>query len=346
MFFKPCSSSLCNFDKVATTPILAFDFFTLLVVIILLFFLFRYQKKIVLKFGIMMLGIFLFEFFTHPMWYNYKIGSWAYVYRDVSWILTFGWSILILTPIVLVDKFLAKIDDWKRFFIYLGIVFILGLIGETLVNKLGIRSYAPETMEVIAGRYVPILGIPWATLYYIPVFTTLVICFYKYWSFVLDKKLLIPMKNIKWLRDFGISFVGVFLFEMMIEPMVVNAKLPAWSYIYRDVSLLLTGSWVIIIWLAISLVDKFLKQIDLIEKFVLYVMVATIITLPGEALLRTQGIRLYGPSTTANFSGFTIPLTAVPVEIFFAIPFYLALVIAFIKYWIFVLDNRAISIKK
>ena len=340
MVFKTCSSAVCIFDKVATGPIIVFEIFILASVIALLFILSRNIKNVWVKFGIMAMGVFIFEFFTHPLWYNYKMGSWAYVYRDVSWILTFGWAILIMVPIELIDSYGKKIAEWKRFFLYLLSGLFLGLIAETIVVNLGIRSYSPEAHEIISDTLIPGLNIPLGAFYYLPVFMSLVIGFYKYWSFVIDKKLLVPIKKRRWFRDFSIAATGVFLFEVMVEPMVTNAGLPSWSYIYGDVSFLMTGGWILIIWLSVSLVDKFLIDFDLIEKYIFYIVFATIITLPIEALLIANKIRMYGPSATANFSGYSIPFTTIPVEVMFAIPFYLFLIVAFNKYWMFILDNR------
>ena len=112
-----------------------------------------------------------------------------------------------------------------------------------------------------------IVNVPIEGLYYIPVFTALVISFYKYWSLVLDDALVAPVKKKRWLASLGISILGVFLFELMIEPMVVNANLPRWSYIYHDVSILMTGLWVIIIWLSIYAVDRLLIQYSLVVRF-------------------------------------------------------------------------------
>jgi hypothetical protein len=161
----------------------------------------------------------------------------------------------------------------------------------------------------------------------------LVISFYKYWSLVLDDELVAPVKRKRWLVSFLISVLGILLFELMIEPMVMNANLPNWSYIYRDVSFLMTGLWVVLIWLAIYLVDRLFIHFDLVKRFVIYLGVIGLLVLPIETWFINQGYRLYGPSATANFSGFQTFISNVPIEVAFAIPLYLALVIAFVRYW-------------
>ena len=345
MSLYTCTSSMCVFDKVATAQIIAFEIFIFLVAIILLAIFRKYDKKILTKFGIMMIGVFIFEFFTHPMWFNYKLGEWAYVYRDVSWVLTVGWSMIILSSVFIVDHLLPKMEQWKRFFLYLAGATFLGVLGESLVLQLGIRSYSPEVAEVVSGLYTIVTGVPVAIFYYVPVFVALVIGFYKYWSYAIEGTPLLPVKKKKLFRSLIITVVGVFLFEIMIEPMVINQGFPEWSYIYRDISFILTGSWVLLMWFAMWLVDKFFRNFTLFEKFISYLIIITTVTVPAEFILITNGFRLYGPSSVANFSGFSIPLTKIPLEIMFAVPFYLSLVIGFVKYWEYMMENKGV-IKK
>ncbi len=335
-----CQAASCLFDKTPTAQIIIFEIFVLLATVLSLYF---FSKKIVnwrKKFITMLIAVIIFEFFTHPLWYNYKMGSWAYIYKDVSWILALGWAVIFFSVVELTDIVFAKISKVKRFGIYLVGGLLFGLLGEALVVNLGIRSYAPEAVEVINNNFMPLLNVPWVALYYMPVFMALVVGCYKYWQVIIDKELSVPVRKRRWLRDFIIAFVGVFLFELMIEPMVINAKLPEWSYVYRDVSILMTGGWVLIIWLAVSLVDKYFIGRELAERFFLYLAIVSLITLPIEAFLMRNGFRLYEQSAVDNFSGLTLPFTSVPIEVVVAIPFYLALVIGFNRYWMYMLDNK------
>lgn len=333
-------AKVCNCDKTPTIPIVVFEVFILLGTVVALKILSKYQPNILKKFFLVAIGVFIFEFFTSPMWINSHLGPWAYVYQDVSWVLTVGWTTLILSTIVLVDKFLPLLSELKRFGLYLIFLTISVILLESLVVNLGIRTYAPETLELIHGLFIPILNVPLQILYYVPVFTSLVIGFYKYWNLVLDNKAVVPVKSSKWLRNLIFSFLAVAFFELMIDAMVVNAKLPGWSYFYRDISILMSGVWVIVIWLATSIVDRFFIQLDLSKRFLLYLVGATVIMLPIESWLINNSFRIYGPSAVANFSGFKTLITNVPIEIAFAIPLYLALVISLIRYWQITLDNK------
>lgn len=330
----------CNCDKTPTLNAIIFEIFIVIGTIVCLYLISRFTKKTLNKYLIVAGGIFIFEFFTGPMWINSHLGPWAYVYTDVSWVLTVGWATLILTTIVVIDKMLPKSKEWHKFICYILTLTFEVLIFESIVLKLGIRSYAPETLKVINNLYIPILSVPVKALYYIPTFIALVVGFYKYWIFSVEKEPLIPIKKGKWLRNLLISIVAVVFFELMIDPMVVNANLPSWSYFYRDVSFIMTGTWIFFIWIAVSLVDKLFIQLDTGKKFSLYVFFTSAIMIPLEAFFIQNGYRIYGPSSVANFSGINTLILNLPIEIVFAIPLYLALIIAFIRYWEIILDNN------
>jgi hypothetical protein len=333
-------SSICNFDKNPTLPIILFELFIIVGTVITLFILSKIKKQILLRYLIVAIGVFIFETFTAPMWNNLKMGRWAYLYIDVSWILTIGWSTLVLAVIVVIDKLFQGLREWKRFALYLVLLAFLVYFFESIVVNLGIRTYSPEVMAVVKNHFIPIINLPIEGLYYIPVFMTLVISFYKYWNFMIEKEPIIPLKKSPWLRNLTLSIVGVFLFELMIEPMVTNAKLPSWSYVYRDISFIMTGIWIALIWIAINLINKLFVHFDLRAKFIAYVLTAGAFALPIESWFIQNGYRIYGPSAVANFSGFKMPITGVPIEVAFAIPLYLALIISFIRYWEIVVDNK------
>ena len=244
---------------------------------------------------------------------------------------------MILSVVLLVDKLLPNIKEWKRFFGYLVILTVLIIPLEILVVNLGIRGYSPEVTNAISGVF--ILGVPIEILYYIPVFTGLIISFYKYWSFVIDDVPLVPLKQIKWLRDLIITFVGIFLLEVMVEPMVQNQNLPQWSYIFHDISFIITGIWILIIATTAILVGKFFSHFPTIYRFLLALGITTILAVPLESWLIVNSFRVYSASAQKFYLGVLMPVLNVPVEIAFAIPFYMALIITFIRYWGNLLDN-------
>ena len=325
-------------ERAATVPILVFDLSVIAAAIATFLVLRQFTTRLWLRAIVMVLGVFLFELFTSPMWHNEHLGRFAYIYCDVSWILTLGWTTLILGVVASVDRWLPHWREPKRFAAYLGILLVLVPIAEIVVVALGIRKYAAEVLEAVSGTAV--LGVPLEIFYYVPVFTALVIAFYKYWNFVIDSAALVPVKKRKWLRAIILAFIGVFLFEVLVEPLVRNDKFPEWSYIYRDISVLYTGLRVLLIAIGAIVVDRFMIGKSLALRLGAGVMLISALALPFESWFLANGYRVYGSSAVMNYSGFKTPLTGLPVEIVFAIPCYLLLIVCFIRYWEIVFDNR------
>jgi len=326
------------FDRTPTGPIVAFEAFLLAFSAVTLYWLWKTEKKGAQRFFLAAGGLFIHQFFTSPMWHNYKLGWWSYLYQDISWISTFAWASLIMWAITLVDRFCEKWPDWKRFPLYLAVLTPAALVYEAVLLKLGVSGYSPEVQQAISGR--TLLGTPVETFVYVPVFMALVVSFTKYWSFYIMRKPVIPLRHRPWLRSFAITLVSVLLFELTVEPMVQNAGFPEWSYIFHDITLVLTGAWIVLTWLAINLVDKFFIHFSLRGKFLAYLGAVFVFALPAEIWLMASGHRVYGPSTVAAFTGLNIPWTAVPTEVAFGVPLYFALILSFVKYWEIILDNR------
>ena len=334
----PWPNGSCAVDRGLTAAALRLELIGLVLALVGLAILVRLRPRLPAHLAVMALGVLLFELFTAPMWDNAHLGRWAYLYRDVSWILTAGWTLLFLLVVTLVDRLLPRWRALPRFLLTLAVITALTVPLETALVAAGIRGYAPEVKEAAIGGFVQ--GVPVAILYYVPVFASLVLGFYKYWSLVLDGTLLIPVRCIHWRRGLLLSTVVVLLFELMVEPMVINRGLPAWANIHRDINLFMTALWVLVIALTAITVNRLFLLRPVAFRMVMAVLVATAIALPIEYGLYSSGMRIYGPSAMANFSGFTIPVLEAPVEIAFAIPCYLALVLATVRYWDLVIDNR------
>ncbi|MEB3198894.1 MAG: hypothetical protein VKK62_00015 [Synechococcaceae cyanobacterium] len=328
----------CSFSRDPTPASLLFQLGLLIACGAGLLWLSRFCDRLPLRLALMALGVLLFELFTAPMWHNEHLGWWAYLYRDVSWMLTLGWAVLFLLVVEVGDRLMAGWRAWKRFAVDLVVLTLAVLPLELLVVKLGIRGYAPEVQEAAVGGWIQ--GVPVAAIYYIPVFSALVLGFYRYWRFVIDDELLIPVRRLRWGRGLLLSLIAVLLLELMVEPMVINRGLPSWSFLYRDISWLISGLWVLVIAITGVLVQRFALDRSILFRFLLALAIATAIALPIEYGLVSLGIRVYGPSAMGNFSGFVIPALQAPIEIAFAIPCYMALMFGFIRYWEIVLDNR------
>jgi hypothetical protein len=336
--------------RTPTPSTITFEVVVLLLVLAACAWMWRVVPRFGLRFLATAAGVLIFEVFTAPMWRNEKLGAWGYVYHDVSWILTLGWTTLILGASTLVDHLAPRRREGVRFVLTLGILLPLVIVAENVVLWLQIRDYAPEVKAVLSGPREPgvspatiphYIGLaPLEILYYVPVFTALVLGFAKYWFFVIDDTALAPVRRQRWLRSLGLTALAVLLFELMIEPMVENSNFPSWSYFYRDLSFLLTGLWVVMIAAVGLFVQHFLGSRPIPQRFAAALFLIAALALPVESWLIHNGYRVYGPSATANFCGYNTWLTGVPVEIAFAIPLYMALLFGFIRYWEIVGENR------
>lgn len=341
-FLLACSdltgTNALAFVRAATPATIAFEIVVLLGVAVTCAILSRRVPNFWLKFAATASGVMIFEFFTAPMWRNEKLGPWGYVYHDVSWILTVGWTALILGTTALAEAILPRRGEGARYALSLVLLLGLVLVAENVLVWLGIRGYAPEVQAILSGHKIGL--IPIEALYYVPVFTALVVAFSRYWSLHIDDTALVPVVRTRWLRALGLTCLAVVLFEVMVEPMVENRDFPGWAYFYRDVNLLLTGAWVLIIACAGIVVQRFLMFHPLPLRFAAALLLIAILALPFESWLIHRELRVYGPSAAANFSGLKTWLTEVPVEIVFAIPLYAGLMIGFIRYWEIVGDNN------
>ena len=226
---------------------------------------------------------------------------------------------------------------WKVERVGWACLLVLVVPAEIIVVNLGIRSYAPEVLQAVSGR--TLFRVPVEIFYYVPVFTSLVIGFYKYWSFVIDDAALVPVRRRKWIRAFLLALVAVFCFELMVEPMARNVGFPSWSYVFHDITCITIGTWVLLIAVASMVVGQLLMHLPIPVRFVAALLVIGGLALPIESWLISNGYRIYSASAVERFTGYTTPITGLAVEVAFAIPCYLALVIAFIRYWEIVMDN-------
>ena len=76
-----------------------------------------------------------------------------------------------------------------------------------------------------------------------------------------------------------------------------------------------------------------MRTSDLRLRFAIALIVITIIATPIEGWFLANGYRVYGPSATADFIGLRSIIGNIPIEVMAAIPMYMSLVIAFVRYW-------------
>ena len=140
------------------------------------------QKHIMKKFGLMLIAVFLFQIMSEPMWVNSNLNSWAYLYGNVSWILTFGWASIFFLTFLIVDNMFKKMHEKGKFWLYLLVATIITVPAESLILKLGIRSYADILSQTFSGLMIPLTQVPMEVLFAVQMISALIIPFYKYIS--------------------------------------------------------------------------------------------------------------------------------------------------------------------
>jgi hypothetical protein len=162
-----------------------FEIGVILISLVLLLFMYQLDKKIFKIYGLIFIGVLLFEYFTQALWLNKNLESWAYIYLDVSWVITLGWSTIIVTSKKLIETYFPSWKSHTKFIGSLISITIIGYFAEATVVGLGIREYSTAVLNVASGVNLGL--VPIETLYYIPVFVTLVMAFASYWQSLLFK---------------------------------------------------------------------------------------------------------------------------------------------------------------
>lgn len=127
------------------------------------------------------------------------------------------------------------------------------------------------------------------------------------------------------------TIVGIFLFEYVTQALWYNVGLASWSYIYLDVNWIITLGWANIIIGTKLILERAFPKISEAKHFIFHLIFATVIAFWAELLVRFLGIREYAPIVYERLSGILL-FGLVPVEAFYYIPTFMALVIAFSRY--------------
>ncbi|HII16297.1 TPA: hypothetical protein HA361_00110 [Candidatus Woesearchaeota archaeon] len=148
---------------------------------IFLLLLYKIDKLILKKYVITFIGVLIFEYFTQALWTNQHLEPWAYLYLDVSWVMTLAWTTLIAVSRAVVEAYLPQLQECGRFLLSLVIIAFIGILIEATVLHLGFRAYSSAVIESLSGLTMFTIA-PIELLYYIPVFSALVLAFSRYWE--------------------------------------------------------------------------------------------------------------------------------------------------------------------
>ena len=90
-----------------------FEISVILIVLSFILILRKIDKNILRKFGIIFIAVLLFEYFTQAMWLNVNLERWAYLYLDVSWVITIGWTGIIIVSMAIIDLYFPKRTNYR-----------------------------------------------------------------------------------------------------------------------------------------------------------------------------------------------------------------------------------------
>lgn len=321
------------FDKIATQEIIIFEFILVIISIFSILFLRKKQDKVFLRWFVGFLIFTLFQMFTASMFSTIKLGAWAYIYIKTSWIISMAWATFIIWADYLSNKYFDKYTI-KNFILSTTILSFIAIIFEVIMTNLGIRVFSDNTLRAFSEKTIILFP-----FYYSFIISLFVISFYKYWNLKIDNKLIVPVKKNN-LLSFFICFIGILSFDIMTRTMVNNVGFWSWSYIVPNISIVLTLIGTIMIWLSVTLTDKYLGYFDIFKKFALCFTFSIIPVFLLEVFLINKGMRVYGQETISNFSGFTVPTFNVPVEVLLGSVFYLLIILPFVNYVVFLMNQK------
>ena len=171
-----------------------FEISILILVSVFLLILNKLDARVFRRFGFAFIGVLLFQYFTQALWLNVNLEPWAYLYLDVSWILTVGWAGILVVCMGVIELYFPKLSEGKKYLLSVISIGIVGFFAEWVVVGLGIRAYPPAVMEGLSGILLGYGKVPIEALYYIPVFMALMVAFVRYWEISFDAK---PKKGAK-----------------------------------------------------------------------------------------------------------------------------------------------------
>jgi FlaA1/EpsC-like NDP-sugar epimerase len=159
-----------------------FELAIILISVVLLLVLSSKNKNSWKVYLITAIGVLLFEYYTQALWFNQHLEKWAYLYLDVSWIMTLMWTNVILFSIFVVETWKPKYSEIKKFFMSIGIITIFVLCIEWILIRVDIRGYPPVINQLYESLPRLFGIVPLKELIYVFAFMSLVVAFTRYWQ--------------------------------------------------------------------------------------------------------------------------------------------------------------------
>ena len=319
-----------------------FYIFEIYLLVFVWIFLFLFFNKYELKNLIFIIfWVFLYKYLTLSIFGNSDSGYLNSYFPSLSTINVFIWMLSIAEVglwIYVANKLIEKKKKDKKslynkknvFVITVLFTYIFAIFNEIIIRILDLRIYAPDLEKSLSGY--SFLTIPLESYIYILVGIILIVWIYDY----LDKIFKIKkLKEIKasFFKYFYISFVWMFLIEILVHPIFQNTGLPSFTYIYQDINWLLTIIWALgfstVIYLIDNVFKKYKFKITKVEYIIFNLFVLFILNLIVFNILFSSWIISLTPLASSYLWG--VNILWLPFEVFSGVFVTNILVFMFVK---------------
>lgn len=319
------------FSPALTSAAIVFEVFVGLLTLLIVLYGTTHYRFFLWRFFALVFGVFCFEWLTGAIWNISWLGSYAYIYGDISWVMTLAWS-SILFGIKFMHDTLVKNKNLLKEFLYIVLwgSILLGLL-IIILKDAWIFSYS-KTMQETLSTAPMIFGRPLESLLYIPTFIFTVYSFYKYWELAMYDKRLFSDYTIHPGKDILVAWVIVCLIWYLMHPLLEMTL--GWTI------LMIIGyiAWLIIV----SYIINSIRDYPLFQRNIWGVFLFSVW---GVWLLNSMiGLWFVGISESVKdtyaVETFQIPWLNITDVEFIGVILFSCLLIAVIKYFKIVTTNR------
>ena len=145
--------------------------------------------------------------------------------------------------------------------------------------------------------------------------------------------LYLQSKNKNSWKVFLIAAIGVLLFEYFTQALWFNQNLESWSYLYLDVSWIMTLLWTNVILFSIFIIESLKPKVSEVNKFFMNIGVITVFVLIIEWSLIRLNIRGYPQVIVELYESLPRLFGIVPLKELIYVFAFMSLVVAFTRYW-------------
>lgn len=286
------------------------------------------------RFLILAFWVLCFEILTSSLWLVEHLWSWSYINGDISIIMTFAWTSIIMWSKFVYDNLFSQKTLFKEFSFVILISSFLWLGNLLILKYIWVFSYSIDMSNLIQNGIL-IFWRPLEALLYFPTFILCSYSFYKYWELAMYNKHIFKSYKINFLKDFGISIITLILIWYVLHPMIYTEASVNYVYI----------TWALLFVLFITNISiEYINQMPQFIKFLwatsifssFWILILSYFVGNGWIVLSESTRNVYSDIT------FTIPwLSITDVEVVWVIILSYFL-ISIIRYFKVVTDNKKI----